>query len=314
MKKKRETVAKGSFKKNLWKNRSLLIMSLPAIVFFFIFSYIPMAGSYIAFVQYNYTDGIFGSKFVGLANFEFLFKSGQVFSLTRNTILYNLAFIGLGNLLQVTVALLLNEIRLKWFRKITQTLMFIPYFISHVLVGLFAYNLFNYEYGIVNSILTSMGGDPVKIYSNPSIWPIIIVVAVLWQGTGYGSIVYFAALMGIDGSVVEAAQIDGATTWQRIRYIYLPSLRPTIVILILFSIGGVLKGNFGIIYNLVGSSNSLLWPTTDIIETFVYRALMNNFNFSMGSAVSLYQSVFGFILVMITNYLVKKVEPEYSLF
>lgn len=314
MTKRKAALPKGTFKKNLWKNRSLLIMSLPAIVFFFIFSYIPMAGSYIAFVRYNYADGIFGSKFVGLENFEFLFKSGQVWSLTRNTILYNLAFIGLGNLLQVTVAILLNELHLKWFRKFAQTLMFIPYFISHVLVGLFAYNLFNYEYGIVNSVLRAAGGDPVKIYSNPSIWPVIIVVAVLWQGTGYGSIVYFAALMGIDGSVVEAAQIDGATTWQHIRYIYLPSLRPTIVILILFSIGGVLKGNFGIIYNLVGSSNSLLWPTTDIIETFVYRALMNNFNFSMGSAVSLYQSVFGFVLVMGTNYLVKKVEPEYSLF
>ena len=314
MKQKDPSIPKRSFGTNLRKNRSLLLMCTPAILFFIVFAYLPMPGIYLAFVQYNYVDGIFGSPFIGLKNFEFLFKSGQLWTLTRNTVLYNVAFIVLGQILQVTVAILLNEVRSKYFRKISQTIMFIPYFISHVLVGLFAYNLFNYEYGVLNTIFRALGMEPVRVYSDPRLWPIIIVVAVLWQGTGYGSIVYFAALMGINSEIAEAAQIDGASAWQRIRYIYLPSLRPTIVILMLFAIGGILKGNFGIIYNMVGATNSLLWPTTDIIETYVFRALMNNFNFSMGSAVSLYQSLFGFVLVMGSNFLVKKIEPDYALF
>lgn len=289
-------------------------MCLPAIVFFIVFAYMPMPGIYLAFVQYDYAKGIFASKFVGLRNFTFLFSSGTLAQITRNTILYNIAFLVLGHLLQITVAILLNEMRSKRVRKINQTLMFIPYFISHVLVGLFVYNLFSYDYGLVNTVIRAFGGTPIQAYASPNMWPFIIVAAVLWQGTGYGSIVYFATLMGIDQEMLEAAEIDGANAWQRIRYMYLPSLKSTVVILMLFAVGGILKGNFGIIYNAVGAMNSVLWPTTDIIETYVYRALMNNFNFSMGSAVSLYQSVLGFILVMVSNYLVKRVEPEHALF
>lgn len=309
----RDLRQKGSLY-HLAKNRTLLLMCLPAIVFFAVFAYLPMPGIYLAFVQYNYGKGIFASAFVGLKNFAFLFSSGTIFELTRNTILYNIAFVVLGHLLQITVAILLNEMRAKAYRKFTQTLMFIPYFISHVLVGVFVYNLFNYNYGLVNSIIRSLGGPPVQTYSSPQMWPFIIVAAVLWQGTGYGSIVYFAALMGIEHEMLESAQIDGANTWQRIRYMYLPSLKPTVVILMLFAIGGILKGNFGVIYNTVGAMNAVLWPTTDIIETYVFRALMNNFNFSMGSAASLYQSVLGFFLVMLSNWLVKRVEPDYALF
>jgi putative aldouronate transport system permease protein len=300
--------------KTFYKNKTLLLMCLPAIVFFIVFCYMPMPGIYLAFVQYNYVDGIFKSPFIGLKNFEFLFKSGQLFNLTKNTVLYNVAFIALGQLLQITVAILLNEIRFKRFKKVTQTIMFVPYFISHVLVGLFAYNILNYQSGVLNTILKFFGQAPYMAYSDPRIWPFIIVIAVLWQGTGYGSIVYFAALMGIDAEIFEAAQIDGANAWQRIWHINLASLRPTIVILVLFAIGGILKGNFGIIYNLVGAKNSTLWPTTDIIETFVFRALMNNFNFSMGSSVGLYQSLFGFLLVLRANFDVKNVEPDYALF
>lgn len=299
---------------NFKKNKSLLIMCIPAILFFLVFAYIPMPGIYLAFVKYNYNAGIFNSPFCGLDNFRFLIISGKLWKLTENTILYNLAFILIGNTLQIFVAILLNEIGGKWFKKLTQTVMFLPYFISAVIVGLFAYNMLSYNNGFVNSILNGLHMEPLKAYSTPVIWPFIIILTFLWQSTGYGSIVYFAAIMGIDSEIMEASQIDGANAFQRIRYILLPCLKPTFIILLLFSLGGIMKGNFGLFYNLVGASNVVLFPKTDIIETFVFRSLMNNFNFSMGSAVSLYQSVFGFCLVMIANWTVKKIEPDYSLF
>lgn len=300
--------------KKLKKNKSLLLMCLPAIIFFFIFSYIPLPGIYIAFVKFNYAKGIFRSPFCGLDNFKFLVISGQLWKLTKNTILYNLAFILLGNILQIFIAILFNEIRNKWFKKTAQTIMFLPYFISAVILGLFAYNILNYDTGVLNSILKSLGKQPVKAYSTPGIWPFIIILTHLWQSTGYGSIVYFATIMGIDTEIMEAADIDGANAFQRIRYVLLPCLKPTFVILLLFSLGGIMKGNFGLFYNLVGASNTVLFDKTDIIETFVFRSLMNNFNFSMGSAVSLYQSIFGFFLVITANWIVKKIEPDYSLF
>jgi len=298
----------------LLRNRSLLLMCLPAIVFFLIFAYLPMPGLYLAFINYNYTDGIFRSQFVGFDNFRFLVITGDLWRLTFNTIAYNISFILLGNVVQIGVAILLNEMRVKWFKKTAQTIMFLPYFISAVLVGLIAYNILSYDYGVLNSFLQSLGFDKAKVYSNPNAWPFIIVLTYLWQSTGYGSIVYFAAIMGMDHEMIEAAQIDGANAFQRIRHIILPWLKPTFVILLLFSLGGILRGNFGMFFNLVGASNSALFPTTDIIETYVFRALMTNFNFSMGSAVSMYQSVFGFLVVLTANWLVKKVSPDNSLF
>ncbi|XEC97715.1 ABC transporter permease [Paenibacillus tarimensis] len=289
-------------------------MCLPAILFFIAFAYLPMPGLYLAFIKYNYADGIFRSPFIGFENFRFLVMTGDLWRLTFNTVAYNLAFILFGNVLQITVAVLLNEIRKKWFKKLSQTIMFLPYFISAVLIGLIAYNILSYDYGFLNAILKSWGFEPVKTYSNPNIWPFIIVLTYLWQSTGYGSIIYFAAIMGLDNEIVEASEIDGANTLQRIYYIVLPWLKPTFIILLLFSLGGILKGNFGLFYNLVGANNTMLYPTTDIIETYVFRTLINNFNFSLGSAVSLYQSVFGFIVVILANWLVKKVSPENSLF
>lgn len=300
--------------KELRKNKTLLLMCIPAIVFFFIFAYIPMPGLYLAFVRYNYAAGLFRSPFCGLDNFHFLILSGKLWNLTKNTVLYNLAFIVLGNVVQIFVALLLNELAGKWFKKITQSIMFFPYFVSAVIVGLFAFNILSYNNGVLNELLRALHMHPIKAYSSPDIWPFIIIFTYLWQTTGYGSIVYFASIMGIDSEIIEAAQIDGANAFQRIRYILIPLLKPTFIILFLFSLGGIMRGNFGLFYNLVGSSNMVLQPKTDIIETFVFRSLMNNFNFSMGSAVSLYQSVFGFGIVMLANWIVRKLEPEYSLF
>ena len=310
---KRKKNGEMTFIQKVVKYRILLLMCLPAIVFFFLFNYVPLPGIYVAFVKYNYGDGIFGSKFVGLQNFEFLASSGKLLSLTKNTILYNIAFILLGNFLAVFVAILLNEMRSKWFKKVSQTLMFLPYFISQVLVGILVFNLLNYDTGFVNGILTRLGMERWQPYSDPSVWPVLLVIIYLWQQTGYNSVVYFASIMGIDGEMMEAAKVDGANGFQRIRYIILPSLKPTIVILLLFALGGIVKGNFGLFYNIVGT-NPILYETTDIIETYVYRATMTDFNFMTASAVGLYQSIVGFVIVMVVNYVVKKIEPDYSLF
>ena len=306
-------VKKRGILETLWRYRVLELMCLPAIVFFFMFSYMPMPGIWVAFVKYNYRKGIFGSKFIGLDNFKFLAESGKLFDLTKNTILYNLAFILLGNFLAILVAILLNEMRSKMFKKVSQTLMFLPYFISQVLVGLLVYSLLNYDTGFVNEILLALGKAKWQPYSNPSVWPVLIVLIHLWQQTGYNSVVYFAAICGIDAEIIEAAKVDGANAFQRIRYIILPSLKPTIVILLLFALGGIVRGNFGLFWNVIGS-NSVLYPTTDIIETFVYRATMSDFNFSTASAVGFYQSLVGFVIVMLANLAVKKIDPDYSLF
>ena len=302
-----------TFWQKVVRYKTLLLMCVPAVLFFFLFNYVPLPGIWVAFVKYNYRDGIFGSKFVGLQNFEFLLSSGKLLSLTKNTILYNIAFILLGNFLAVFVAILLNEMQSKMFKKVSQTIMFLPYFISQVLVGILVFNLLNYDTGFVNGILTSLGLERWQPYSDPKVWPVLLVVIYLWQQTGYNSVVYFASIMGIDGEMMEAAKVDGANGFQRIRYILLPSPKPTIVILLLFALGGIVKGNFGLFYNIVGT-NPILYETTDIIETYVYRATMTDFNFMTASAVGLYQSVVGFAIVMVVNYVVKKIEPDYSLF
>lgn len=307
------SVRKTSLWKNTVQSKTLLFMCLPAVVFFIAFSYIPMPYSYIAFTKFNYVKGIFGSPFIGFKNFAFLFTSGQLAVLLRNTILFNLAFILLGNFFQIAFAILLNEVQSKRFKKLTQSMMFLPYFISPVLVSLLVYNLINYDYGFISSLVRSVGGTMPKLYSQASAWPFIIVAVNLWQTTGYGTIIYFAAITSIDESMIEAATVDGANGFQRIRYIMLPSLKPTVIILLLFAMGGIIRGNFGLFYNLVGN-NSVLFKTTDIIETYVYRALMNNFNFSQGSAVGLFQSVVGFGIVMVANTVVRRIEADYALF
>lgn len=307
----------GTGSKSFWRgirhSKMLLLMCLPAIVFFLVFSYAPMPGAWIAFTNFNYRDGIFGSPFVGLRNFEFLIKSGQLWLLTKNTILYNLAFIIIGNILQIALAIALNEIRSRYFKKVSQAMMFLPYFVSVVLIGVIAFNLLNYETGTVNTLIVQAGGDPLKLYSMAGVWPFIIIMAHVWQSTGYGSIVYFAAIMGLDQSMFEAAAIDGASAWQRIVHVILPNLKPTFFILLLFSLGGIMHGNFGLFWNLVGN-NAQLYATTDIIETAVYRMLLSQNNFTSSTAVGLYQSLFGFVLILVVNWIMRRINPDYALF
>lgn len=303
----------SSFLKKVKKHKVLLLMCLPAVIFFLAFSYAPLPGIWVAFVDYNYRDGIFGSEFVGLQNFDFLLQSGKLWELTKNTVLYNVAFILLGNLVAILLAILLNEIQSKWFKKVSQTMMFLPYFISHVLVGVLVFNILNYDTGFANTILTKLGMERWGPYSDPGVWPVLLVIIQLWQTTGYNSVVYFASICGIDTEVIEAAKMDGANGFDKIRYIILPSLRGTVVILLLMAVGGIVRGNFGLFFNVIGT-NSVLYPTTDIIETFVYRATAVEFNFSTASAVGFYQSIVGFVMVVTCNWIVKKIDPDYSLF
>jgi putative aldouronate transport system permease protein len=273
-----------------------------------------MPGIYVAFINFNYAKGIFGSDFVGLDNLKFIFMSGKLGLLVRNTILYNIAFILTSTTLQILIAVLFNELRSKKFRRFTQSFMILPNFISFVLVGVFGFALFNSTNGIFNTIIQNLGGEAKNFYADPTIWPVILVLINMWKGSGYGSIVYFAALMGMDAEMFEAAKVDGVTTFQKIRYITLPCLRPTVIILFLLSIGGILRGNFDMFYNMIGGSNVLLLDSTDILETFIFRAMVSNANFSTASAVSFVQSVFGLLLVITANALVKKFEPDYALF
>jgi putative aldouronate transport system permease protein len=297
----------------LKRKKVLFLMISPVIIYFIIFSYIPMPGAYIAFVDYNIGKGIFGSNFVGLKNFEFLVKTGDLWRITKNTLLYNLAFLALTNISQVAFAIMISEIKSRWFKKLSQSIILLPHFISMVIVGFFAYNFFNFNHGFINTILTNLWFVKHDFYSDQGIWKYIIVFFKLWASTGYGMIIYLAAITGISSEIYEAAELDGATAWQKIRCIIVPLLKPTFILLFLFGLGGILKGSFDLFYNLIGN-NSVLFKQTDIIDTFVFRSFVGQFNFSQGAAVGFYQSIFGLILVLAVNAIVKKIEPDSALF
>lgn len=294
------------------KSGQLTLMILPAVIFYFVFSYIPMAGLTLAFQDYTYSKGLL-SDFVGFQNFRFLFLSGDAFRITRNTILYNLVFIGIDLVFQVICAIAISEFVGKKFKKVTQTMMFLPYFLSWVVVGAFVYNIFNYEHGVLNTFLRSGGLNPVNVYANTAAWPFIIVVFRLWKNLGYGTIIYTAAIMGIDQELYEAAGMDGANVIQKIRNITLPMLKPTMVTMILLNLSHVIRGDFNMFYNLTGS-NPMLFNNTDIIETYVYRALTSTGDVGMGAAAGFYQAVLGFVIIMTVNGIIKKNQPEYALF
>jgi putative aldouronate transport system permease protein len=288
-------------------------MVAPAILFFIVFSYIPMAGVYLAFTKFSFDGGIFGSPFIGLQNFKFLYQSGTLWNLTKNTVLYNLAFIFIGNFLQLVCAIFLSQIANKYFKKATQSIMFLPFFISWVLVGAFVFNLFNSDTGVINTLLKQFGMQPYDFYLNTGPWKYIIVFFNVWKGLGYGTVIYLASIMSISDEYYEAAEIDGANIFQQIRSITIPLLTPTFILLIIFSLGGILKGQFDLFYQIIGS-NGILYDATDIIDTYVYRSLAVNFDIGMGTAAGLYQSFFGFLLVMFVNYIVKKFREDYALF
>ncbi len=303
---------KGFFQK-VKKYKVLLLMLLPAVIYTIIFCYLPMSGIILAFKDFNYRDGIFGSPFSGLKNFEFFFSSGQALKVTKNTVLYNLTFILVNTVFQLAVAIFLSEMKNNRFKKCAHSIMFLPYFISWVVVSSICYSFINSDYGLINQYFSFRGMEKIDFYNTSSLWPFILVFFNTWKNIGYGSVMYLAAITGIDTTLYEAAEIDGANIFQRIFRITIPSLMPTLIVLTLLALGNVFRGNFDMFYNLVGS-NGLLYDTTDVIDTFTFRALIQSNDFGMSAAAALYQSVLCFITIVLANFAVKKYDKDYSLF
>ena len=291
----------------------IYLMMIPGFLYLIINNYIPMFGIIVAFKNYNYSLGIFGSKWNGLKNFKFLFKTKDAFTITRNTLVYNAVFIILGNSLGILIAILLNEIRSKMAKKTYQTIILLPFLLSIVIVSYIVYGIFSTEFGIANHMLTSLGKDRISWYSTPKYWPFILTFINLWKNMGYNTVLYYATLIGIDVSYYEAAVVDGASRWQRIRYITIPSLIPTITIMVLMAISRIFYSDFGLFYQVPLNSGPLI-DVTNTIDTHVYRGLRENSNIGMSAAAGLYQSVVGFIMVIAANTLVKRMGNGNELF
>lgn len=302
---------------DLKKHGTLYLIALPAIIWFAVFCYAPMTGMIIAFKDYNPIDGIFGSPWNGIKNFKFLFRSGDIWRLTYNTLFLNILFIVFGLISQVGVALLINEVRNKYFKKVSQAMMLLPYFISWVIVGTISTYLFGTEIGFINSVLKTLGMEGVSWYSSPKYWPLILTIFSVWKGLGYGSIIYLGAITGVDSEIYEAARVDGCNKWQLVRRITIPCIMPTISVMLLLHVGRIFYGDFGMIFNVV-KNNVMLYETTDIIDTYVFRAIRGTSgsggNFAMASAAGIMQSVLGFITVLIANKVVSKFDEDNALF
>jgi len=299
----------------LLKNRTLYLMFLPLGIFYIVFAYFPMTGIIVAFKNLNYRDGIFFSPWIRpiYKNFEFFFKSGKAVLVIRNTVMYNLMFLAGYTFFSVFTAILISEINSTWFKKVSQTIMFLPYFISWVVVSAFVYNLFSFEYGAINTLFRSLGLERINIYVTPRYWYWLLPVLYVWKWVGYGSVLYLAAIMGIDRESYESAQIDGANIFQRIWHITLPALVPTITILVLLGVGRIMRGEFDMFWQLVGR-NGILMNDTDIIDTLVFRSLMGSSDYGMASSTGLVQSVLCLVIITTVNGIVRKVEPDNALF
>ncbi|MDM0985707.1 ABC transporter permease subunit [Clostridium perfringens] len=303
--------------KRFRNNKELLLLTIPGAIWFLVFAYLPMFGVIVAFKRWRIHGGFFeslmNSKWVGFDKFKFLFQSSDAWLITKNTVLYNIVFIILGIVLPVTLAILLNELLNKKLAKFYQSSMFLPYFLSWVVVSYCLYAFLSPEKGYVNGILQSMGGKGISWYTEPKYWPFIIIFMSQWKAVGYGTVVYLASICGIDKSYYEAAMIDGASKFQQIKYITVPLLKPVMIIMFITSIGGMFRGDLGLFYQLPKDSGAL-YPVTNVIDTYVYRGLMNLGDIGMSSAASLYQSFVGLILIVTSNAIVRKVDEENAFF
>lgn len=299
----------GSFAQN-WP---LYVMMLPGLTYLLINNYLPLFGLTFAFKKINYTVGIFASPWVGFSNFTYLFKTNDAYIIFRNTILYNLVFLVLGTLLSITVAILLDQIRGKMLR-VYQTSILIPYLLSSVVIAYLVFAFLSTSDGFINnSIIEPLGGKAISWYSTPRYWPFILTFIYLWKSFGYSSILYFSTLIGIDSSYYEAAVIDGASTWQQIRHITLPCLKPTIITLVIMHIGRMFYSDFGLFYQ-VPMNNGMLYNVTNTIDTYVYRGLLQLNDVGRSSAAGFMQSVLGFVLVLGANLITRKVDPDNAMF
>ncbi|WP_194544829.1 ABC transporter permease subunit [Paenibacillus sp. FSL W7-1279] len=289
-------------------------MMLPGLIYLLINNYLPLFGLSIAFKDVNYSKGIWDSDWIGFKNFEYLFKTDDAFIITRNTILYNAAFIVLGLIVSVGVAILLNEIRNKVASRFYQSVIILPFLISIIIVSYLVYAMFSVNTGMVNkTLLPALGLDPISWYTEPKYWPFILTVVHIWKAAGYSCIVYLAAIIGIDPEYYEAAKLDGASKWMQIRKITLPMITPVITILTLLGIGRIFYSDFGLFYQVPMDSGAL-FSTTNVIDTYVFRGLMQLGDIGMSSAAGFYQSLVGFVLVLVSNYVVRKIDKNNALF
>ncbi|HWT74818.1 MAG TPA: ABC transporter permease subunit [Mobilitalea sp.] len=303
----------AAFKKKLIKYMPLYIMLLPGFLYILVNNYIPMAGIIIAFKNLDFRKGILKSDWAGFSNFEFLFKSPDAFRITRNTILYNLVFILATMIFSVLVAILLSEIRSKKCIKLYQTVILLPFMISYVIVSYLAYAFLSSETGFLNGILKSLGLHTVSWYTEPKYWPAILIFINVWKGLGYSAIIYLASILGIDQELYEAAAIDGTGKLKQIIYITLPLIKPTIITMLLLQVGRIFYSDFGLFYQVPLNSGALM-DVTNTIDTYVFRGLMTLGDISMSSAAGVYQSIVGFILVMLANWFTRKYSSENALF
>lgn len=302
-----------SIKGNREGNLGLYFMALPGFLVILVFCYLPMSGIILAFKNYNFSDGVFGSSWAGLDNFVFFFKSGVAWRLIRNTVGLNVLFLIAGQFCGITTAIFLNEIFERKIAKVYQSVLFFPHFISWVIVGYFTFALFNGEKGLANIFLTSLGLDPVNWYGESKHWPAIMTVISVWKGCGYFSIIYLAGIVGISPEYYEAARIDGAKKWHEIVHITLPFIKPLIFVNIFLALGRVFYANFDFFINVTRSSGQLM-STTDVVDTFIIRSLTVMGNFNMAAAVGLFQGICGLILILGANWVVNRYDKESSVF
>lgn len=307
------TLRKNKLIKKIIRYIPIYIVMLPGLAYLFINNYMPLPGLVIAFKKYNARDGIFGSKFIGLQNFEYLFKTNDAWVITRNTILYNVAFIVVNTVLAIAVAIILSELT-GMLQKTYQSVILLPNLISTVIIGYLVFAFLSVENGFINNtILPLFGIDSISWYSDAKYWPFIIIFVNAWRSVGYNCIIYLSAIMGFDREIFESARVDGATRWKQIRYITIPLLKPTVIILTLMAIGRIFYSDFGLFYQ-VPMNQGALYSTTNTIDTYVYRGLLQLGNISMSAAAGLYQSVVGFILVLGANLFVRKFDEDSALF
>lgn len=291
----------------------LYIMVAPGFIYLLINNYIPMLGIVIAFKNLNFSKGILKSDWAGLSNFEYLFKAPDAFLITRNTILYNVAFIVVNTVVAIVIAIILSEIRSKMKVKMFQSCILIPSLISIIIVSYLAYAFLSGRTGFINGSLAAAGKDTISFYTEPKYWPAILIFINCWKGAGYSSIIYLAAILGIDQEMYEAAEIDGATRWNKIRFITLPMLKSTVITLTLMNVGRIFYSDFGLFYQVPMNSGALI-NATNTIDTYVYRGLIELGDISMSSAACVYQSLVGFVLVLTANWVTKKLSSENALF
>ncbi|NLM77556.1 MAG: sugar ABC transporter permease [Ruminococcaceae bacterium] len=296
------------------EHNTLLAMAAPTILFLILFSYIPMVGLVMAFQRLDIKAGIFGSPFIGMSNFEFLFSSTDAYIITRNTVLYNLVFIVFNMAVAVAAALMLSSLRSAKYAKTMQTIYMLPYFLSWAVVAIVVNAFLDRSNGLVNAVLESLGEkSTTNWYHQLSIWPPLLVLVNAWKGVGYQTVLYLAVISGISTEYYEAAVLDGASKWQQARYITIPHLRFIVGISIILAMSNIFRGDFGLFYN-VPMNSGRLFPVTDVIDTYIYRSLTYLSNVGMSTAAGLYQSVVGFIMVMVVNRIVTKLDPDSAMF